>query len=78
MKKKTATKKPRSLALPTDARADLIATLAVLHTEGRRRAVLDPVSGGFTNLELIGFTKALATIDVQAASLLETEEAEAD
>lgn len=53
---------------------DLNETLDVLHREGRRRAVLPATDGGFSNLELIGFTKALATIKVEALSLLEEDD----
>ena len=53
---------------------DLNETLDVLHREGRRRATLTIADGGFSNLELIGFTKALATIKVEALSLLEEDD----
>jgi hypothetical protein len=54
--------------------ADLDETLEVLHREGRRRATLPVSQGGFTNLELIGFTKALAAIKVEAVALLENDQ----
>lgn len=52
---------------------DLDETLTVLHREGRRRATLAVEEGGFDNLELIGFTKALVGIRVEAQSLLEDD-----
>lgn len=49
-------------------------TLNVVLEEGRRRARLPVDDGGMNNMELIGFAKALATIKVQALSLLEDDE----
>jgi hypothetical protein len=62
-----------SKTMRVDTREELEKTLAVLHAEGRRRAQLPVEDGGFNNLELIGFTKAMASIAVQAASLLDDD-----